>query len=70
MSQSRKSNNIYTAKQYMKRILCLMMLALPAVQLLAWGATGHRIVAQIAYDHLNAFWEKGVLCIGPIGRTI
>ena len=37
----------------MKRILCLMMLALPAGQLLAWGATGHRIVAQIAYDHLN-----------------
>lgn len=32
-------------------ILCIFTLM--AEQLLAWGATGHRIVTQIAYDNLN-----------------
>ena len=39
--------------RHTKRILILLMLALPAGELLAWGSTGHRIVGQIAYDNLN-----------------
>ena len=37
----------------LKTILILCLLALPTGQLLAWGSTGHRIVAQVAYDNLN-----------------
>ncbi|MBO4600185.1 MAG: S1/P1 nuclease [Bacteroidales bacterium] len=36
-----------------KAILILVLLTLPAHELLAWGPTGHRIVTQIAYDNLN-----------------
>ena len=36
-----------------KYIILFAILALSAVQLLAWGPTGHRVVTQIAYDNLN-----------------
>lgn len=48
----------------MKRLLvvCLMVMALvPSMHhLLAWGQKGHRIVAQVAYDHLNKKTRKQV----------
>lgn len=36
-----------------KYIILLAVLVLSSEQLFAWGATGHRIVAQVAYDNLN-----------------
>ena len=36
-----------------KYIIFFAILAFSAGQLLAWGPTGHRVVAQIAYDNLN-----------------
>ena len=36
-----------------KTLLLIAMALSPTGSLLAWGATGHRIVAQIAYDNLN-----------------
>lgn len=33
--------------------LLLAVLCLPARPLWAWGKTGHRVVAQVAYNHLN-----------------
>ncbi len=48
----------------MKRLFsaCFMLLILvPSMhQLLAWGNKGHRIVAQVAYDNLNAKTRKQV----------
>ena len=37
----------------LKIIGLLTFLALPTGHLYAWGPTGHRIIAQIAYDNLN-----------------
>jgi len=37
----------------MKRILCTGILLLASQIILAWGANGHRIVAQICYDNLS-----------------
>ena len=34
-------------------ILVLFLLSLPAQPLWAWGKTGHRVIAQVAYDNLN-----------------
>lgn len=39
--------------QHIKRLALLLILVFPAGQLFAWGPTGHRVVAQIAYDNLN-----------------
>lgn len=36
-----------------KYFLLFVLLALPTQHLLAWGKTGHRVVAQVAYDNLN-----------------
>ena len=38
----------------MKRILCTVVILLATQVLFAWGANGHRIVAQICYDNLSA----------------
>ncbi len=37
----------------LRLIILLTIIALPTEHILAWGATGHRIVTQIAYDNLN-----------------
>jgi hypothetical protein len=34
-------------------ILVLFLLSFPAQPLWAWGKTGHRVIAQVAYDNLN-----------------
>ncbi len=36
----------------MKRILCTVIILLATQVIFAWGANGHRIVAQICYDNL------------------
>ncbi len=33
--------------------LILVLLSFPTQHLLAWGKTGHRVIAQVAYDNLN-----------------
>lgn len=35
------------------RVSCSLALALVAALCCAWGSTGHKVVAQIAYDHLT-----------------
>ena len=49
---------------YMKRFLVLSLMLLVLVpygqHLLAWGAKGHRIIAQVAYDNLNKKARKQV----------
>ena len=37
----------------MKRILCTVIFLLASQFIFAWGANGHRIVAQICYDNLS-----------------
>jgi len=61
-------NNLYLCSEFIKRtmrrtffllILCMCACAhsLPA---LSWGQEGHRIIAQIAYDHLTKKARKNV----------
>ncbi len=44
----------------MKKILCIIVLCCATLQLFAWGAVGHRIVAQVAYDNLDCSARKKV----------
>ena len=44
----------------MKRITTLFFLSLCVLSVFAWGAKGHRIVAQVAYDNLSAKTRKQV----------
>jgi hypothetical protein len=37
----------------MKRIFCVLFFLLASKAIFAWGANGHRIVAQICYDNLS-----------------
>ncbi len=44
----------------MKKVLCILLLCCSALQVFAWGAVGHRIVAQVAYDNLDCGARKKV----------
>ncbi len=44
----------------MKKLLCIIALCCSTLSLFAWGAVGHRIVAQVAYDNLGCITRKKV----------
>lgn len=44
---------VFIIMRKIRFILVLFLLSLPAQPLWAWGKTGHRVIAQVAYDNLN-----------------
>jgi hypothetical protein len=44
----------------MKRLLTLFAIICIVVETFAWGPKGHRIVAQVAYDHLDCGVRKHI----------
>ncbi|MGL1884904.1 MAG: S1/P1 nuclease [Reichenbachiella sp.] len=44
----------------MKRTLLTLVSFLISIQLMAWGKTGHRVVGEIAYQHLSSKAKKNI----------
>ncbi len=44
----------------MKKLLCISLFCCSTLSLFAWGAVGHRIVAQVAYENLDCSARKKV----------
>ncbi|GEM_PF-5812688 len=54
------------------RILVFFMLITQAHSLFAWGMTGHRVISEIAEQHLTRKAKRNIqkLPTGPIGQIL